>query len=126
MTNFLKNFTLWPFFYIQIIFCRRHLTVLIGLINFSKNVSVKGQATKFVVLELARSQTIFQKTVKKTAYPYLAVLGVIQKIRVKIGGREGSSELTQNVTMGKEGVHQFNTLQFQALDNITFFGNKHF
>jgi hypothetical protein len=36
------------------------------------------------------------------------VLGAIQKIRVKIGGREGSSHLTQNVTVREGGVLAFN------------------
>ncbi len=40
------------------------------------------------------------------------IIGVIQKIRVKIGGREGYINLTQNVTVGEGGVYQFNTWQF--------------
>ena len=38
-------------------------------------------------------------------------LGAVQKIRVKIGGREGSCHSTQNVTVGEGGVQQFNTWQ---------------
>ncbi len=34
---------------------------------------------------------------------YILYLGAIQKIRVKIGGREGSSHLTRNVTVGEGG-----------------------
>ncbi len=47
-------------------------------------------------------------------------LGVVQKIRVKIGEREGSANLTQNVTVGERGVHQFNSRQFKALYDFTF------
>jgi len=38
-----------------------------------------------------------------------SIYGAIQKIRVKKGGREGSSDLTQNDTVGEGGVCQFNT-----------------
>ena len=37
------------------------------------------------------------------------IYGAIQKIRVKIGGRGESSNLTQNATVGEGGVWQINT-----------------
>jgi hypothetical protein len=49
-------------------------------------------------------------------------LGAIQKIRVKLGGTEGSSHLTQIDTRGEEGVHQFNTCQFYLLLIFTYLG----
>jgi hypothetical protein len=62
--------------------------------------SLKKQGLK---INLKRCCIELHKTISYSA------LGVIQKIRVKIGGREGSCHLTQNVTVGEGGVRQFNT-----------------
>ena len=58
------------------------------------------------MLELDRAFLV-KKAVKKLSF--LTFLGAIQKIRVKIGGREGYSQLTHNVTVGEGGVLAFNT-----------------
>ncbi len=36
-----------------------------------------------------------------------------------------NTNLTQNVTMGKGGVHQFKTGHFKDLNNLAFFRIKH-
>jgi len=66
---------------------------------------IRGESEKKKIGNHCSTVTRYTKIRKTT-------LGAIQKIRVKLGGREGSCYLTQNVTVGEGGVQKFYTRQF--------------